>query len=1436
MDLSIRIVLDFVIPEIACRMVMDNLFFIELKDVKQVVRDYLKSDVMRETYQNWRKWFYGYEINVQEVLDEINRIDGGDRIPQYACEVLGIMRETANGTLFFTHQYFRDYFAACAFVNRMLLLLEARGMGNAKLVAGDAMYEKLIYPFQEKKLSPYIAALIGEILGECRNLPVYDDKRGVWSFPEKTGQEQMVLSQLLDCYRLQRGMEWSHFSAMGLYNLFAIFKSSRVQNDGRVDLSGLSLRNLNLRNISLSGVVLSRFDRSGKALISADFENSAGALDAFLYDESVTHVQCLAVHPVKKKILLRDRVGGTVTEADLEHGENILVCEHMEKISYASYCQKSDEILLVTYLPGAAEKNRKKSYMDRFLEFMRVDEPDDYEDDDFLDEDVYDYNDYDPRIFAEEEDEEEETCVYTFHRSAGLVLNARLRGEKPAACQWSEDYQELSIMLQNPIGEMELVKSSFSVRDNDSDQKSQPAKMDRKIFEPGCLDMAVLGIDNFVFDRISKTEYVFTEFEAWNGDVGVWNIENGNVKSICYRNKEVDGGSLDSICGCHKTGNVYALKSATYRPVGHVRRIKDVVYRQYKYKDDELAGCPLQKDFALHRSKGCQIEFLQEQMMLCLSNNELQIISLDKENIGWRSDLYVQEYIRSEAGYLIATCDDGLYEINILDGSTTCIQKFMKKRVSFVMGKTSSTESIILLESTGIIKWLDIHTGCCSRFATIQCPKLTRDFQIYADDANHIVIAVSGNRVSAWDAYSGVLLKSYNVELPKGEILLGKEIIDGDVVFYFEHRNYEKFPLEQLYYCRIWNVNKAEWEKGELPPFLREYRKRPFRLHLSEDGSSFAMECVDEKAKAIGKRRNHLKQRRLADAIFDFMRVEEYDEEEGFVRKTLEWKQSSWLQDKKRSVLYQAVRGHQQKMEVLESDEILLGLTSRGVMYMKIDSENGNAGIYVTNGFRQQQYDFGEVEGTIQNAFTMKDTLVLHVSDSNNTRSRILFWNIDDKSIYGYNATENLMITGCKEVTEPEPQAKNRKTLLEMQGIGNPVRHIIGKVQINEEEQEIALNKLKERIKNWNVPALICCCLLFVLSAVILFGTDVVEAVREHWGTDYYGNRFLSTLFYFLVVMVCTKVFLPYFMKLIKQEKFFGISGVAVIAMFCVASAFMTSQALKVFWFRIDILIVMWIPLASWYSLKRPKRRIAWFLLLLLMAVAFMYGTLPLHEYYSTTYLLQLILTVLATIVIAEFIRNRRSFWIGVAKSGFILAISAGALWFTLRSQDLSSVRLVNMENHITHMKYWWGSLNYRCQQVLQHAKLFGASETEHLTMPAYGDAYSMDYVQRYFINFLIQEYGLVLGIGTALLSVAFVMALIRGARRQICKLDRSICMSCAVYFAIQLAVALPANFGLQWLPPYRLDFLGINSGSWHTGILALSIYMAFYKAHKQMR
>lgn len=278
----------------------------------------------------------------------------------------------------------------------------------------------------------------------------------------------------------------------------------------------------------------------------------------------------------------------------------------------------------------------------------------------------------------------------------------------------------------------------------------------------------------------------------------------------------------------------------------------------------------------------------------------------------------------------------------------------------------------------------------------------------------------------------------------------------------------------------------------------------------------------------------------------------------------------------------------------------------------------------------------------------------------------------------------------------------------------------------------------------------------------------------------------------------------------------------------------MTNPALQVFWIRIDILLFLWIPFAAGYSLNRPKRKMGWIILMLAMLVSFAYGLLSLERYYSTTYLAQLLLTAFVTVMVSEFIRNKRTFWVGIAKALFIMVFEAGVLWFVLKSEEAFLWRWENMD--ISFKACWWGSLNEHCKQVLQQAKWIGSTEMEEAIRAGYPDAFALDYLRRYFINFLIQEHGLILGIVAAAISVSFVWALVSGARRQLCKIDRCICMSCAAYFAVQLVIALPANFGLQWIPPYVISFLGANAGFWYTDMLALSVYMAFYKAHKQTR
>ena len=435
-------------------------------------------------------------------------------------------------------------------------------------------------------------------------------------------------------------------------------------------------------------------------------------------------------------------------------------------------------------------------------------------------------------------------------------------------------------MVQNPRLETYLLKGYIYARIGGITRRDDYIGLDRIRFDTESLDQDILGLDAFAFDRISETEYVFTDFQAWSGNVGVWNIKTGAVQSICCKDKETDE-TLIAICG-NKAGTVLALRAGLYRAGTSFQEPDDLMFRKYQYKEKEVSGYPLQQSFMLCEEADCKMEFLQDQLVLSLAHHELRLFSLGEGNAGWTSGLDVESYCRSDAGYLIATCYDGLYEISILDGSTTCIQKFMKKRVSFVLGRTSGTDSVILLENTGIVKWLDLQTGCCSRFVTIQCPKLTKDFQIFADEGKHTIMAVSGNRVTIWDSYSGATLKSYAIETQKDEILIGREIVEGDIVLYFESRNYHKFPMERRYY---WNVEKAQWEAGALPSFLREYRKEPFRLHLSEDGSAYALECVDENARKKNRIIFRRKRNKLFDALYETLHLEEDDYGEEFVLK-----------------------------------------------------------------------------------------------------------------------------------------------------------------------------------------------------------------------------------------------------------------------------------------------------------------------------------------------------------------------------------------------------------------------------------------------------------------------------------------------------------------------------------------------------------------------
>ena len=90
---------------------------------------------------------------------------------------------------------------------------------------------------------------------------------------------------------------------------------------------------------------------------------------------------------------------------------------------------------------------------------------------------------------------------------------------------------------------------------------------------------------------------------------------------------------------------------------------------------------------------------------------EAKNIIHDRPMVAKNFENLVNELLRS---------DNGIYEIDIVDGGYRCLQQFQKDRIQCIVGRTSEKNSILLYESTGIVKWIDIEMGCCYRYVSVQ--------------------------------------------------------------------------------------------------------------------------------------------------------------------------------------------------------------------------------------------------------------------------------------------------------------------------------------------------------------------------------------------------------------------------------------------------------------------------------------------------------------------------------------------------------------------------------------------------------------------------------------------------------------------------------------------------------------------------------------------
>ena len=158
MELAGRLVMDFVLPEIGLEMAERQRFFMDQADMVRLVEERLCLTWAESVIER-----YGYHTDMKEAQKRLLAA-GAERILGEVCVKLGILSKSGEVSYYFTHQYYRDYFAAVGMVHR----LEAASAGSEAL------------SFMRRKRWPEsVLRLCGEYLGVHHTVPEYDGVRWV---------------------------------------------------------------------------------------------------------------------------------------------------------------------------------------------------------------------------------------------------------------------------------------------------------------------------------------------------------------------------------------------------------------------------------------------------------------------------------------------------------------------------------------------------------------------------------------------------------------------------------------------------------------------------------------------------------------------------------------------------------------------------------------------------------------------------------------------------------------------------------------------------------------------------------------------------------------------------------------------------------------------------------------------------------------------------------------------------------------------------------------------------------------------------------------------------------------------------------------------------------------------------------------------------------
>lgn len=216
------LVLEYILPAIAYKMVCDQRFSISSGEVNELLYD-LEDDVRRKWYERDRLGRLMAGLGLEEPEWK------NTRLQNLSTKGLRLLQETDQNELEFLHQNFRDYFAAFHLSNEITAVVNRpRRQRESDLILGEQCY------------SEEILAYVSNISQEERAMPVMTEEG--WHFPGKTCAEEPSIhspaEKMLELYRDKQG----EIPQNAVRNLLQIMREGRKNQMAWCDYSRLDLR------------------------------------------------------------------------------------------------------------------------------------------------------------------------------------------------------------------------------------------------------------------------------------------------------------------------------------------------------------------------------------------------------------------------------------------------------------------------------------------------------------------------------------------------------------------------------------------------------------------------------------------------------------------------------------------------------------------------------------------------------------------------------------------------------------------------------------------------------------------------------------------------------------------------------------------------------------------------------------------------------------------------------------------------------------------------------------------------------------------------------------------------------------------------------------------------------------------------------------------